>query len=131
MISSSHGVIHQVTLTLASSKETPENKEILEKWLDMIWNDIGRHLKDIELKFMSLTVDILVDVISTRKQIPCAFMLEKSMPILLQIFTQSESKKVNVLHFIAKLLKDSVCEESSKPSHSVRFFLIFLRFPCL
>ena len=36
----------------------------------MIWQDIGRHLKDIELKFMSLSVDILVDVISTSKPFP-------------------------------------------------------------
>ena len=41
-----------------------------ENWLDLIWQDIGRHLKDIELKFMSLSVDILVDVISTSKSYP-------------------------------------------------------------
>ena len=43
---------------------------------------------------MSLSVEILVDVIGTRTEIPGAFMLEKAMPILLQIFSQSEAKKV-------------------------------------
>ena len=94
VILTSHQVIHHVTLTLASADPTTENSEILEKWLNMIWNDTGRHLKDIELKFMSLSVEILVDVIGTQKEIPSAFMLEKAMPILLQIFSQSEAKKV-------------------------------------
>ena len=94
VISTSHQVIHHVTMTLASADPTFENSEILDKWLNMIWNDIGRHLKDIELKLMWNSVEIMVDVIGTRKEIPSAFMLEKAMPILLQIFSQSEAKKV-------------------------------------
>ena len=94
VISTSHQVIHHVTMTLASADPTTENSEILDKWLNMIWNDIGRHLKDIELKLMWNSVEIMADVIGTRKEIPSAFMLEKAMPILLQIFSQSEAKKV-------------------------------------
>ena len=94
VISTSHQVIHHVTMTLASADPSTENSEILDKWLNMIWNDIGRHLKDIELKLMWNSVEIMVDVIGTRKEIPSAFMLEKAMPILLQIFSQSEAKKV-------------------------------------
>ena len=94
VISTSHQVIHHVTMTLASADQTTENSEILDKWLNMIWNDIGRHLKDIELKLMWNSVEIMADIIGTRKAIPSAFMLEKAMPILLQIFSQSEAKKV-------------------------------------
>ena len=94
VISTSHQVIHHVTMTLASADPTFENSEILDKWLNMIWNDIGRHLKDIELKLMWNSVEIMADIIGTRKEIPSAFMLEKAMPILLQIFSQSEAKKV-------------------------------------
>ena len=102
VILTSHQVIHQVTMTLATANPNPENSEILDKWLNMIWNDTGRHLKDIELKFMSLSVDILVDVISCQKETPGAFMLEKALPILLQIFSQNEAKKVH--HLVSKYL---------------------------
>ena len=101
VISTSHQVIHHVTMTLASADPSTENSEILDKWLNMIWNDIGRHLKDIELKLMWNSVEIMADVIGTRKEIPSAFMLEKAMPILLQIFSQSEAKKV-ILIFSSK-----------------------------
>ena len=78
-------VIFQITLSLAKAVQILENREILEKWLNMVWQDIGRHLKDIELKFMSLSIGILKNVISTSAAFPSAFMLDKAMPILLQV----------------------------------------------
>ena len=85
VIRSCHQVIFQITLSLAKAIQILENREILEKWLNMVWQDIGRHLKDIELKFMSLSIDILKNVISTSAAFPSAFMLDKAMPILLQV----------------------------------------------
>ena len=59
--------------------------------------------------FMSLTVDILVAIISTGQAFPSNFMLEKSMPILLHVYRnqQNSSKKIMILHYISRLLKDS------------------------
>ena len=96
-------------MTLASALQTVENREIHEKWLEMIWKDIGRHLQDIELKFMSLTIDILVDVISTGKPYPSSFMLDRAIPILVQVYNTQEnpSKQCLILHYISRLLKDS------------------------
>ena len=85
VIRSCHQVIFQITLSLAKAIQILENREILEKWLNMVWQDIGRHLKDIELKFMSLSIGILKNVISTSAAFPSAFMLDKAMPILLQV----------------------------------------------
>ena len=85
VLKSCHQVIHQVTLSMSKSLQTQENREIMEKWLNKIWSDVGRHLKDIELKFMSLSIEILKDVISTSAAFPSTFMLEKSMPILIQV----------------------------------------------
>ena len=86
VIRSCHQVIFQITLSLAKAIQILENREILEKWLNMVWQDIGRHLKDIELKFMSLSIGILKNVISTSAAFPSAFMLDKAMPILLQVY---------------------------------------------
>ena len=59
VIQTCHKVIFQVTLTLAKAVQSLDNRNIIENWLETIWQDIGRHLKDIELKFMSLSIDIL------------------------------------------------------------------------
>ena len=105
---SCHEVIFHVTLSLSKAIQSQENREIIESWLNAIWNDIGRHLKDIELKFMSLSVNILRNVISTSAAFPSAFMLDKAMPILLQVYNQSDiSKKASVLNSIAQLLHNS------------------------
>merc|ERR1719219_1505507 len=116
VIDTCHQVIHEVTLSLANAIQTIDNRQILEEnWLTMIWQDIGRHLKDIELKFMSLSVDILVDVISTSKPFPSAFMLDKCMPILLQLCNVHERKKPSILDFVARLLKGSADRGKSRP----------------
>jgi len=116
VINTCHKVIHEVTLTLANAIQTIENRQIFEEnWLNLIWQDIGRHLKDIELKFMSLSVDILVDVISTSKSYPSAFMLDKSMPILLQLCNLHERKKPSILDFMSRLLKGSADRGKSSP----------------
>ena len=121
VINSCHLVISQVTLTLGKAIQTMENRQILEDWLNLIWQDVGRHLLDIELKFMSLTIDILVDVISTKTPFPSAFMLEKAMPILFHNF--QPTKKAGVLFFMAKLLKDSA--DAGQSRHSGLFCLKF------
>jgi hypothetical protein len=118
VITSCHSVIHEVTLCLSNAIQSIENRQILQNWLEMIWSDIGRHLKDIELKFMSLTIDILVDIISTCKPFPSAFMLEKSMPMLFNVYKaqSSEPKKAAlVLVYMSKLLKNSADSGKSRP----------------
>merc|ERR1719510_1917698 len=116
VIRSCHQVIFQITLSLAKAIQILENREILEKWLNMVWQDIGRHLKDIELKFMSLSIDILKNVISTSAPFPSAFMLDKAMPILLQVHSQSDiSKKANVLYFMAQILEKSADPGKQRP----------------
>jgi hypothetical protein len=40
--------------------QTPENRALLTKWLDKIWTDCGRHLRDLELKFMASRCNIRV-----------------------------------------------------------------------
>ena len=106
---SCHDVIFHVTLSMSKSVQTQENREIMEKWLGKIWADVGRHLKDIELKFMSLSIEILKNVISTSAAFPSTFMLEKSMPILIQVHSQSGdlTKKAAVLHFMSEILYKS------------------------
>ena len=68
-----------------------------ENWLDLIWQDIGRHLKDIELKFMSLSVDILVDVISTSKSYPSGKYFFFNFLSLLPILIITNKIRYNIL----------------------------------
>ncbi len=117
---SCHAVLEAVTLALCSVSD----KEVAEKWLEMIWNDTGRHLKDIELKFMSLSVDILSSLIKTGLTYPSTFLLEKAMPILLHGFDsagQDNKKKANVLKFIAQILDGSADPGAAKPAWCDRY----------
>ena len=46
VIGSCYLLIHQVTLTLSRALQSMDNREILEEnWLNMVWQDIGRHLQ--------------------------------------------------------------------------------------
>ena len=68
---SSLEVLTAITRLLAGSVQTPENRAQLDKWMiDLIWDDCGRHLKDIELKLMSLTVDILAALVNQTGDYP-------------------------------------------------------------
>lgn len=45
VIGSCHAVIYEVTMQMANAVQTIENRAILKNWLELIWNDTGRHLK--------------------------------------------------------------------------------------
>ncbi len=48
-----------MTVLLARSIQTPENRAVHTKWLESIWNDCGRHLADIEMKFMTSRYNLI------------------------------------------------------------------------
>ena len=103
---SSLGVLSEITKVFSSSIQTPENRSVMEKWLEMIWDDCGRHLNDIELKLMSLTVDILAALCNQTGDYSATFVLSKSMPVILQTMSKANetSKRITCLSFISKIL---------------------------
>ncbi len=117
VIKSCHWLISQVTLSLCNAIQSAENRQILEKWMTQIWDDVGRHLNDIELKFSSLSIEILCDLIRTGKAFPSMFLLEKAMPVLFQVYrNQSDAKKKSgVLTFIAQLFTKSADSGKIRP----------------
>lgn len=90
--------------------QTPENRELLTKWLEQIWNDCGRHLKDIELKFMKSSVDIFSAVVGSGADFPSIYVLERSIPILIELYHSKKNDVtscVSVLNFTSALLRDA------------------------
>ena len=80
-----------MTELLCHAVQTPENRAQLEKWLSGIWDDTGRHLKDIELKLMSVAVDILAAVAScSGGGYPVYFIVSRTMPLILQVINLRE-----------------------------------------
>jgi hypothetical protein len=69
------------------------------------------------MKFMSLSVDIQTSVVRTKMAFPSAFILDKAMPILVQVYQSSTSleKKSTVLSFVAQILKHSAEPGKQRP----------------
>ena len=104
--------------------QTPENRTWLTKWLETIWADCGRHLKDLHLKFMTSSVDIFSSVVASKSDFPAIFVLDRAMPILLELYQSKKgdiSNCVAILEFVSKLLKDSP-QPVAAPGWYILFF---------
>ena len=71
----------------------------MTKWLDKIWTDCGRHLKDLELKFMTSSIEIFSAVIGSTADFPAIFVLYRTKS------TDSSSNCVSILRHISQLIK--------------------------
>ena len=81
----------------------------MTKWLDKIWTDCGHHLKDLELKFMTSSIEIFSAVIGSTADFPAIFVLDRAIPILVELYrtksTDSSSNCVSILRHISQLIK--------------------------
>ena len=90
--------------------QTPENRTLLTKWLDKIWTDCGRHLKDLELKFMASSVDIFASVVASSADFPALFVLDRALPILIDLYHSKASDAAScasILRHLSNLIKDA------------------------
>jgi hypothetical protein len=112
------------TRRLATVVQTPENRTLLTKWLDKIWTDCGRHLKDLELKFMTSSVEIFASVVASAADFPAIFVLDRAVPILIELYhskSSDSSNCISILRHLSQLIKDAPKPVTS-PGDLLTFF---------
>ena len=114
-------VINAITYQLSQESKggltIPEDQAILCQWLDMIWDDCGRHLMELgrsggeELTLTTTSVNLLSALTCEAGHYSSSYILEKAMPIVLDAVQKASIEEGNQrsqrLNFVTKLIDGS------------------------
>ena len=122
-------VINAITFQLSQKSDkglmVPDDQEILCNWLDKIWEDCGRHLKELgrsggeELTLTTTSVNLLSALTCGAGHFSSNYILNKAMPIVLDAIQKASIEDGNQrplrLNFVTKLIDGSSILPTAHP----------------
>ena len=113
-ISAVNAITRQLSLPNIDGLTVPEDDQILNNWIEKIWEDCGRHLKDIgrsgneELTLTSTSVRLLSALTCGAGEYTSTYILNKAMPIILEAVQKASLDEGNIrslrLNYVTKLI---------------------------
>ena len=119
-----NAITRQLSLSSISGLVTSEERQILTGWIEKIWEDCGRHLKDIgrsggeELTLTSKSIDILSALTCGTGDYASNHVLNMAMPVILEAVQKSTLEEDGVrsarLNYITKMIDGSSISENPR-----------------
>ena len=120
-----NAITYQLCVSNVNGLVVPEDRNILTTWVQKIWDDCGRHLKDMvksggeELTLTSISVDVLAALTCGAGDYTSTYILDRAMPIVLDAVQKAsleENSRSSRLNFVTKLIDGSSVSLNPRPS---------------